>query len=426
MIRLRRGGRIALGVILTTILIDFMGYLLLLPVLPEHLKGLGARETSDQGLIIGLYMFALVVALPIWGWMADRVGRRPVLLTCLLGTSFSFALMAASQDLGLFYLARVLQGVFGASVGTAQAYISDLTREEDRARGFGLIGAAGSLGLLGGPALGGALYRVDPILPFQAPAVLAVVAAFGAALFLPESRGPSFGKAPAKDLLRSIVPAPLWILFGVHQPRILLYLYLFFHLFVAFGAVEAMFPNYFDVVFEWDPGQVGLFLTYVGLITAITQGLLIGRLIRVFGELPLVLGGLAIATGAMFALTQLSSLGLLALAGLALAVGFGAVVPTFTSMFSKACGDDETGAFHAHSQAMLNLGRGVGAFLGGVVAGHLGAAAPFLLGSLALLGALGILGVASPWLRVRVGPPKDPSSRSGHSSGERETAARAP
>ena len=232
----KRGGPIAIGVIFTTIVIDFMGYLLLVPVLPGHLRSLGADPT-DQGLIIGLYMFVLVLALPIWGWIGDRLGRRPVLVTCLLGTSLSFALMANAQSLWLFYVARILQGIFGASVGTAQAYISDLTSEEERARGFGLIGAAGSLGLFTGPALGGVLYQIDPSLAFQAPSFLALLAFAGAALFLPESRGPDFGSATWMALVRSAVPAPLLILVGVHQPRILLFLYLFFHIFVAFGAV---------------------------------------------------------------------------------------------------------------------------------------------------------------------------------------------
>ena len=180
--KLKRGGPIAIGVIFTTIVIDFMGYLLLVPILPGHLGSLGA-DPADQGWIIGLYMFVLVLALPIWGWIGDRLGRRPVLVTCLLGTSVSFALMANADSLWVFYLARVLQGIFGASVGAAQAYISDLTTEEDRARGFGLIGAAGSLGLFAGPALGGVLYEISPSDPLTfvlAAAVITVIAIMAA------------------------------------------------------------------------------------------------------------------------------------------------------------------------------------------------------------------------------------------------------
>jgi len=415
--RLERGGPIALGVILTTILIDFMGYLLLVPVLPEHLSSLGARETSDQGLIVGLYMFALVVALPIWGWIADRVGRRPVLVVCLLGSALAFVLMASADGLGLFYLARVLQGVFGASVGTAQAYMSDLTREEDRARGFGLIGAAGSLGLLSGPALGGALYGIDPGLTFQAPAVLALAAAGAAALFLPESRSPNPERASLAGLLRSVVPAPLWVVLGVHNPRVLIFLYLYFHIFVAFGAVEAMFPNFATATFGWDPTAVGWFLSYVALVAAITQGGLIGRLVRLSGERALVSCGIAIAAASMVFLATSRSVWLLTLAASGLAFGFGAVVPAFTSLFSRACQDDDTGAYHAHSHAMLNFGRGMGAYLGGIAAGALGASAPLLLGGVALVLALGIFVVALPLLWVPAEPRRRAESPSGSGLG---------
>jgi len=395
LIRLRRGGPIAVGVIFTTILIDFMGYLFLVPVLPEFLASLGAKEKSHQGLIVALHMFAMVIALPIWGWIADRFGRRPVLLICLSGTAFSFWLMAQATDLSLFYVARILTGIFGASVGAAQAYISDLTRDEDRAKGFGLIGAAGSVGLLIGPALGGTLYKVDPSLLFLAPAGLALLAAAAAAFFLPESRGPDYGRARFGDLMRSAVPAPVWALFGVHDTRTLVYLYLFFHIFVAFGAVEAMFPNFANVAFGWDSGEVGFFLSYIAVVAAVTQGVLIGRLVRLSGEPALVVGGLAIASIGMagLAYSEIHSEGhiLLGLGGLALAFGFGATVPTFTSLFSKACtARDESGAFHAHSQAMLNFGRGVGAYLGGVVAERIGAAAPLWMGSVALAGAFGL------------------------------------
>jgi MFS transporter, DHA1 family, tetracycline resistance protein len=397
--KLKRGGPIAIGVIFTTIVIDFMGYLLLVPVLPGHLGSLGADPT-DQGWIIGLYMFVLVLALPIWGWIGDRLGRRPVLVTCLLGTSLSFALMANAETLWVFYLARVLQGIFGASVGAAQAYISDLTSDEDRARGFGLIGAAGSLGLFCGPALGGLLYDINPSLAFQAPAVLALVAFAGAALFLPESRGPDFGNATWTALLRSTVPAPLLILVGVHQPRILVYLYLFFHIFVAFGAAEAMFSNYAAANFGWTALQGGLFLTFIAVVSGFTQGFMITRLIGLFGERALVTAGLALAAGAMFGIAGLHEVPMLLLAGLVLAVGFGLVVPTFTSMFSKVCGVDETGAYHAHSQAMLSLGRGVGALLGGLLTKQISVAAPFFAGGLALLGGLALFALMLPMLRV--------------------------
>ncbi len=156
--RLGRGGRIASWVIFATILLDFMGFTILIPVLPTVLGELGA-DAVDIGVILALYVIAMVVFLPFWGWVSDRLGRRPVLLACLLGTAASFALMAVATSLEVFYVARILGGFFGASVGTAQAYITDITSDEQRAGGIGMIGAAGATGSLFGPAIGGGRSR---------------------------------------------------------------------------------------------------------------------------------------------------------------------------------------------------------------------------------------------------------------------------
>jgi MFS family permease len=397
-----RGGPIALAVILMTVLIDFMGYLILLPVLPAHLESLGA-DPSDQGLIIGLYMFVLVLALPIWGWVADRVGRRPVLVVCLLGTTASFVLMGMAKDMDTFYAARVFQGLFGASIGTAQAYLSDVTHESQRARMYGLFGAVASLGMLTGPLLGGTLYSIDAELGtqlvFLAPAALAFVGFAAAALFLPESRRGDARRALWSDLFRSAVPAPLLILIGVHRPRILIYLYLFFHSFMSFGAVEAMFPHFASEIFGWTPLSVGGYLTFIGVVAGVTQGFLIEPLTRRGGELPLLTVGILTAAGAMIGLSFAKTTAGLFVFGLALAFGFGIVFPILTSLFSKLCGPDEIAAYHAHSQAMLNMGRGVGAYAGGIVATQLGAPAPLLIAGLALLGGFFLLLFLVPSLR---------------------------
>ena len=397
-----RGGPIAVGVILLTVLIDFMGYLILLPVLPEYLTSLGA-DPADQGLIVALYMFALVVALPIWGWVADRMGRRPVLVLCLLGTAGSFALMGLAKSLGAFLVARALQGLFGASIGTAQAYLSDVTHESQRARAYGLFGAVASAGMLLGPAAGHVLYSLDGALGvpliFVAPAALALVGFAAAALFLPESRTGDPRRASWVDLLRSAVPAPLLILVGVHKPRILIYLYLFFHSFMSFGAVEAMFPNFASAELGWGSGAIAAYFAFIGVVAGVTQGGLVAPLTRIAGELSTVILGFLAAGLAMIGLGMARGVPGLFVSGFGLAFGFGIVFPIMTSLFSKVCGADETGAYHAHSQAMLNLGRGVGGVVGGLAAYHLGDPAPLVIAGLSLLGGFVLLILLAPMLR---------------------------
>ncbi len=402
--------RPALGVVFVTLLLDFMGYGMLIPVLPLHLETVLGADRSDQGLVISLYMLALVLALPVWGWIADRYGRRPVLIGCLAGTGMAFLVMAYTDSLLVFSAARVLQGVFGASVGTAQAYVADVTSSRDRTSGFGLVGAATSLGVLGGPAVGGLLAYVDPALAFLVPALLAFLASAAAAHLLPESRRiQPRGRPGLRDLLRCCIPTPLLFFSNVHTGQTRLYLYLFFHIFAVFGAVEAMFPAYADDVYGWGPVEAGLFLSYLAVASGITQGLLIRRLSIHATEVSLVVIGLAASGAAMVVIGRMPPAVLMLPLGTALAVGVGLVVPVFTSLFSHTCGrEEERGEYLAHGQAMLNLGRAVGAILGGVSAFRLGIGAPFLLAGLGALAAMAIFLTAVQVLTTR--RPEEPGA----------------
>ena len=136
-----RSPRLVSAILFSIILIDFIGFSILIPVLPLYAQELGASPT-EVGLMLALYSLGLVVFLPVWGWISDHIGRRPVLLVCLLGTAASFALLAVAETITAIYVARALGGFFGASIGTAQAYMTDITDEENRTRGMGLIGAA--------------------------------------------------------------------------------------------------------------------------------------------------------------------------------------------------------------------------------------------------------------------------------------------
>lgn len=392
-------GRLALAALFTTILLDFMGFSILIPVLPRHLEHLGA-DRIHVGIVLALYIIAMVLFLPLWGWISDRVGRRPVLLACLVGTAASFLLMAPARSLALFYVARVLQGFFGASVGTAQAYVTDVTSQEDRAWGIGLIGAAAGLGMVFGPAVGGALYEASTWLPFAAPAMLAAVAFVGAALYLPESKpGSARVGFDALGLLRVLVPAPIAIFLRVHERRTRLYLYLFFHVFAAFSSLEAMFPVFAAERFGWTVWEIGLFLSYVGVVMVVTQGLLIRPLSRLSGETTWVVLGL-LATGAcMIGVALSGSVPALALLGTGVALGYGLAYPSFASLFTKTCArGEDLGEHLAHSNAMAQTGRGVGFIFGGLAAEYAGAAAPFLYGGLGVLAGLLLFLLAMPML----------------------------
>ena len=146
--------RTVLLVVFATILIDFIGFSVLIPVLPLFAERLGASPLQ-VALILTVYALAQLLFLPAWGWVSDRVGRRPVILISLFGTVCSFVVLAFADSIGMIYAARVLAGFFAASIGTAQAVVTDVTSPSERARGMGIIGAAFGAGMIVGPMLGG-------------------------------------------------------------------------------------------------------------------------------------------------------------------------------------------------------------------------------------------------------------------------------
>ena len=384
-----RGSKLAVGVIFATILIDFIGYSILIPVLPHFVRSLGV-DAFGIGLITAFYALGLVLFLPLWGWVSDRVGRRPVLLVSLLGTAVSFVVLALASTLGTVLIARFLGGFFGASVGTAQAAMTDLTDESSRAQGMGVIGAASGVGLVLGTALGGVLGGIDPTLPFYATAGVAAVNFLLAAWALPESKGAVPSDSGWRGLVRAIVPAPLWVAVSARDGSQRLYLFLFLHIFFAFSAIESMFPLFAAARFGWGELQTGLFMAAIAIVLGGTQGLIVGRLSRSWSEATMTATGFAVTGLSIGALAVSHTLPVLCVSAIGVALGAGIAFPAFTSLFSKVCGAHETGAAMSRSQAMVHTGRALGAMCWGWVFASAGPGMPFALAGLSLLAALAL------------------------------------
>jgi MFS family permease len=398
-----RERRLLSAILFTTILIDFVGFSILIPVLPIYAQTLGASET-EIGLMLALYSLGLVLFLPVWGWISDRVGRRPVLLVCLLGTAVSFAWLALADTIWEIYAARALGGFFGASIGTAQAYMTDITDESERAHGMGLIGAAFGIGFVLGNLLGGVLQAIQPGLPFYATAGAALASCVLAFFWLPESRPAASGPVSWARLGRSLVPAPILVVAAAHDNRTRLYLYLFFHIFLCFSTLEAMFALYAHRRFGWSEWNVGLFMAYVGTVIGLVQGVGIRRLTLRYSEAALVRAGLLLTGSGMVALPFAANLPALAVVASVLAIGNGIAFPAFTSLFTKACGTEEAGEALGQSQAMAQTGRTLGALTAGWVLERIAPGAPFVLGGVGMLGALAIFLAAARLLVPRADP----------------------
>ncbi|MFI5316504.1 MAG: MFS transporter [Myxococcota bacterium] len=388
------GSKLAVGIIFTTILIDFLGYSILIPVLPHFVSTLGVGAVGI-GAITALYALGLVLFLPLWGWVSDHVGRRPVLLVSLLGTAVSFVVLALANSLAVVLVARFMGGFFGASVGTAQAAMTDLTDESSRAQGMGVIGAATGVGLVLGTALGGVLGGIDPTLPFYATAGVAAANFLLAAWVLPESKGAVARDSGWPELRRALVPAPLWVAASARNGGQRLYLYLFLHIFFAFSAIESMFPLFAAARFGWGELQTGLFMAAICVVLGGTQGLVVGRLSRVWSETTLTAIGFGVTGVSLGALSLSHSVPALCVSSIGVVLGAGIAFPAFTSLFSKVCGAHETGAAMSRSQAMVHTGRALGALCWGWVFASAGAGMPFLFAGLALLVALALFLSAS-------------------------------
>jgi predicted MFS family arabinose efflux permease len=388
------GRRLAIGVIFTTILIDFIGFSILIPVLPRFAETLGI-DAFHIGMITALYALGLVLFLPLWGWISDRVGRRPVLLVSLLGTAFSFVLLALANSLTTVLVARFMGGFFGASIGTAQAYMTDLTDEESRAQGMGVIGAASGVGLVLGSALGGVLGSIDMTLPFYATAGVAAANFILAFFTLPESRAAVPAQSGWRGLLRVMIPAPLLVMASVHGRSQRLYLYLFLHIFFAFSAIESMFPLFATARFGWGELQTGLFMAGAGIVLGASQALFVSRLSRDWGEARMTMFGLGLMGVSIAGISFCESVATLTPCAIGAVLGGGIAFPTFTSLFSKVCGAHEAGETMSQSQAMVHTGRTLGSLCWGWIFASAGAGAPFLLAGFTMLAALALFLVFS-------------------------------
>jgi len=398
--------RSTLWIVFTTILIDFIGFSVLIPVLPIYAHKLGASSVQ-VALILSLYALAQLIFLPAWGWLSDRIGRRPVILVSLSGTVASFLLLALGQSLAVIYLARILAGLFAASIGTAQAIVNDVTTDAERAQGMGLIGAAFGLGFVLGPALGGLLSKIDDRAPFYGICILAL-ANLGVAFFrLPESHPPP-NQRNWSGLGETLVPSPLRLLFATHDKRIGRYLFLFFVLFTAFAALESMFTLFMLERFGLGISAASYVFAFIGVWIALTQGVLIRRLAPLLGERRLVVIGLVLTGAGLAVIPLVPSAGWLYLVTPIVAVGNGLAFPSFTSLYSKACRAEKAGQLLGESQSMATTGRIFGPIWAGFAFGHIDFGAPFVIAGFLMFVALGLFRL---WRRTLLGEESEALAR---------------
>ncbi len=352
--------RSPLLVIFITIFIDLVGFGIVIPVLPFYAEGTKFGATPSQvGLLFASYSVMQLVFAPVLGRLSDKYGRRPILLASLLGTALGFLILGLATTLFMLFVGRIIDGISGGNISTAQAYIADVTTKEDRAKGMGLIGAAFGLGFVFGPALGGVLSRWGINVPFLFAGSLAFANAILLYFTLPETVTPDH---PARV---SAASGRGWrqLIASLKNPRLGFVLTIYFLSIVAFSIMTATFSLFLMFRLGYDAFHNGWIFAFVGVISAIIQGGLIGRLVKKFGEPLLAIVGLLLFTASLVAIpfvTPVTGLiGILAL-GTATAIGQALSAPTLSSLASKSAGAGEQGGVLGVTQSVASLARAVG------------------------------------------------------------------
>jgi DHA1 family tetracycline resistance protein-like MFS transporter len=269
----------AVGFIFITVLIDIIGFGIIIPVLPQLLQQLlHVTDRTDISaiskpaifltLIYGLMQFIFA---PILGSLSDRYGRRPVLLFSLLGFGLDYIFLAFAPSIGWLFLGRMISGITGASITTASAYMADISDEKNRAQNFGMIGAAFGLGFIIGPMLGGLLGELGTRLPFLVAAGLALVNALYGYFVLPESLDMEHRRA--FDLKRA---NPIGSLKNLNKyPAVFGLIIALLFIYIAAHSVQSNWSFANINKFGWTPKTIGISLAVVGVLISLVQGLLI-------------------------------------------------------------------------------------------------------------------------------------------------------
>lgn len=371
----------SLGPVLLAVLVDLLGFGLVIPLLSFYAEEFGAGPVQVT-LLMACYSLAQFVFAPVWGQLSDRIGRRPVMLVSIAGTALTLAGFAAAPSLAWLFVFRTLNGICAANISTAQAYVADITTPENRARGMGLIGASFGLGFTLGPFFGGELSRYGLEVPIWLAAGLAAINFVWAFFGLPESR-PIGDRAKAE---RTLDPFAIGRVLG--HPAVGLTILLAFVATSAFAMMEGTFSLVAEHRWGMDAGHVGRMFGLIGIIGIVIQGGLIGRLVRRFGEPTLVAAGYALNAAGLVALA-FAPAGPAVWGGCTLiAFGTSMANPSLNALISRGASEDDQGGVLGVNQSLGALGRAVGPTAGGLLYSHWFVGGGFLTAGLMMFAAL--------------------------------------
>ena len=350
-------------IILVTVFIDLIGFGMVIPILPFYANEFAATPL-EIGFLFSIYSWMQFFFSPILGRLSDRYGRRPVLLVSLIGSAIGYYVIGIAGSLVMVFAGRIIGGITGGNISTAQAYIADVTTRKNRAKGMGLFGAMFGLGFILGPALAGILSKYGVHVPFYSAAGLSLVNAVALYFILPETVKPGgiVHTGERKNRFLELVASLREKVFGTVNV-------VYFLLITAFSIMTYAFVLFTAYRYGYNAEQNGYLFAFVGLIAIIGQGFLFHKLVSVIGETRLtVVGCLMMAVSlAIFPLLGPSMGGLAALLVTCtiLSIGNAFASPSLTSLASKISPEDRQGVSLGIMQSGASLARAIGPTVGG-------------------------------------------------------------
>lgn len=364
------------------VFIDLLGFSIVLPLLPFYANKLGANDVVVE-LIVASYAVAQLFGAPLLGRFSDRVGRRPVLLISIAGSLLGFIILGFARTLVLIFTSRIVDGLTGGNLSVAQAYISDVTDESNRAKGLGLVGAAFGLGFILGPVLGGLLSKVSLSLPAFAAAGLTLVNLILVFFWLKESLTP---ERKAQIMIANKQP-PFTLkalMDALRQPVVGPMLHSRFFFGIAFSMFQTVFALYGLRKFNFNESSTGYILAYVGLLSVIVQGVIVGRLTKRFNEKNLIFYATALMMISLAGWALAPNIVVLLIVLIPTALAGGIFNTVINSIVTKSVKSEEIGGTLGISTALESATRVFAPTLGGILIYQLGPSAPGIFSALLL------------------------------------------
>ncbi len=352
-------------IIFVTVFIDLIGFGMVIPILPFYAETAPYNATPFEiGLLFSVYSWMQFFFSPILGRLSDRYGRRPILFISLMGSAVGYAVMGFAGSLAMVFAGRIIGGITGANISTAQAYIADVTSKANRAKGMGIFGAIFGLGFILGPAMAGILSKYGVHVPFYCAAVLSFVNAVALYFILPESITPGAPHEERKGRFAELVESLREKEFGIVN-------LVYFLLITAFSIMTYAFVLFTAYRYGYNAEQNGYLFFYVGVVAVLGQGVLFHRLVKTMGETKLTVLGCLMMAGSLLVFPFLGpaagGLTALLVVTAVLSIGNAFASPSLTSLASKISPEDKQGTSLGIMQSGASLARAIGPLVGGVL-----------------------------------------------------------